>query len=410
VRLKSVIVALLFMAFNSQARIAPTVSGIAVAAQWYASYPANQSPNDQSGNYGKIIKYAITNGVASPGTVLWNGPSRAATISPDGRWVAFMNQDNTISLMSIDGGNPWTIVSNLANSRSQMSWPLGTWTWLYYTQGCFAGTSADYQLMRVNVWTGETQLVTTFNYGIWQVQVSGDGKRAVARPCCDWNGDAGFIACFRFQIASQVELKEGSALEYDFGCGCGISFNGNYVMNMPVLSHDKLTFRDWSGKVLANIPMGVIDNWGTYVGLSMDDNRFCSNDDKWICVEASWNARSTGTFLGSNQVLVNWVDSQTIVTSNSLATSENPQWNEPGSFWVSNPAPIQTAVAAPAMRMATGAHPENFVISVFDVLGRRVKSPAASWDNTQLHGASLQPGVYCVQLRSGKIVQTFKLY
>jgi hypothetical protein len=322
-----------------------TVSGIAVSTHWYGGY------GQETGGSGNIMKFVVRNGVTTDTSTLFAGPARYATISPDGKNVAFIKSTKAIAVMSVNGGTPQEVVTGLPESNGCIDWPTGDW--LYYNKG---GRTSDSSrtIWKVNVKTLEKALVCSFDTtDVWTFQSSLDGKRFCIRQ---W--DAGI---YKFELASGappvVSIVSGSGNYYSGGCGASLSPAGATMMCLETPTHTQIAFGDWNYAQstgtkwpIRRLNLRVMCRWagqpfvdtlpdttGTlanHTGGGMDNNRWSCNSEKWICIRAGWGSRGAGG--GGNQVLVNWLDSQIVRTSMNIdsRTIENGNQNEAGDFWV----------------------------------------------------------------------------
>jgi hypothetical protein len=324
------IIALLVIVFQSMA--ASTVSGIAVAAQWTGG-------NDNLyGGYGKIVKYALSNGVATASD-LNAGPARFATISPDGQKVAFIKNNNAIAVMSVSGGAATEVVTGLPSSKGYLDWPAGDY--VFYSKGGY-GENGSKEVWKVNCSTKASSLVCTFNTQMWQWGIANDGNHACVRPC-DGQDGGGTGDVYRYLLLSPTTISKGNADDIGMGCGNSISPDGAYLMRFDNYNHDHIAFHRWDRSVYKSVSMSTMNSWGVNLGSGMNRNRWSANDAKWICVMQGWDGRGAGA--GSNQVLYNWIDGQQVRTSQSANGSQ--QQNEAGDFWIGTPSSVVAMALAP---------------------------------------------------------------
>jgi hypothetical protein len=333
------------------ARIAPTVSGVAVSAHWHGGF------NSEYGEFGQIMKYVITSGTTTSSSVLYDGPARYATLSSDGQNVAFLKSNKSIAIISVNGGTPVEIVTGRTGDGGCIDWPTGNW--LYYNLAG-AGSDDSKSVWKINVSTLEKVQVCTFDCRVWTFQTALDATRFSVRS------DDGSSGVCRFALPAgsvpAVSLASSSSNYYCGGCGTSTSPAGQWIMWLEGTSHDKLGFCTWdirqgqAGWPAQLIILRTMCQWaGTpfvdtiprqapyfnHTGGATDNNRWSVNSEKWICLRAGWGSRGGGS--GGNQVLVNWVDSQVVRTSNNPdAMYFDTGWqNEAGDFWIGDPGTVQ---------------------------------------------------------------------
>jgi hypothetical protein len=318
-RLKIVVSSVLFFALKGAA--ASTVSGIAVAAQWYGA-------NDNMyGGYGDIMEYVISNGTVTNTFVLYAGFARFATISPDGQRVAFLKNNNTVAVVPASGGTATEIVTGLPSSRGYLDWPAGDY--VYYSKAGY-GEEGSKEIWKVNANTREVSQVCAFNTQMWLWSVALDGNHASVRPS-DGQDGGGYGHVYRYLLLEPaVTIQIGNSDDFGQSCGNAVSPDGGTIMCFTGLDHAAIHFYTWDKALIATIPMGTMNSWGIDRGRGMNRNRWSSNSNNWICVMQGWDGRECGQ--GGNQVLYNWVDHQQLCTS--LGASGSSQQNEAGDFWV----------------------------------------------------------------------------
>jgi hypothetical protein len=388
--------------FQSQA--ASTVQGFAVATRWSGAFDYCWG-NDwtQSTTGCRVTRFNIANGVVIDTPALYTGPANNAIINPDGQRVAFMrpgngssNQAAAICVMSASGGTPVDVVSDVSSgTRTFIDWPAGDW--IYYGSSHPPETYYGWnEVWKVNVSTKATALVFKTNFQwAWQCKFTNDGLKCVIR---EQNGSqqSWRFALSDFPAGGTINVTSGDAYNFHSGCGTAISPDGAYTMIMDNLSHNQILFQRWDKSNVTTITLATMGSWGTQFGLGMNDGRWSCNDPKWIVVQCGIDGR--GSDAGGNQALLNWIDHEQVRTTFNQASSDpnNKSSIEPGDFWVGTPTPMTTKAAIPHNQYSAGD--QNSTITVFDMLGRQIKT-----------GASLKRGVYFVQAHNGKTVQTRKV-
>jgi hypothetical protein len=349
-RISALIIALVFIL---QASAKPAiVSGIAVSAQMADSTGGLEGTR-------KIFKYTITNGATTNSTMLFKGLVGRPVISPDGQKIAFLTIDNfwnptkeCILVMNVNGGVADTVAKDLFPSNlitmPFLDWPSGDC--VYYDKGWMFSDSSK-KIFKVNVLTKEKVLVVAMAGGdsnrLWLGSFSNDGSKAILRVYDYLHlGSGGLASIFRFNmpaLGSTISVNDGTypIVGTDWGCGSAISPSGNYVMSMGTLNHDAITFKNFaSGSAATTIPLSTMATWGHFFGLGTGgDNRWSANSDKWICLSVGWTGRDGNG--GSNQVLINWQDSQMVQVTSSLSGQTSMQYNEPGDFWVAGTTDVK---------------------------------------------------------------------
>jgi eukaryotic-like serine/threonine-protein kinase len=111
-----------------------------------------------------------------PGTVgAWN-----ATFSPDGQWIAFV-QDGRVRKLNVTGGAPVTLADSAGPTAPGIAW-LDDGTIVYIQRGALT-------LRRVPQGGGPSSVVWTDSFGVWSPEAVPGGRllfaRCVARGCAD---------------------------------------------------------------------------------------------------------------------------------------------------------------------------------------------------------------------------------
>jgi hypothetical protein len=407
-----------------QGNSAPSASGFAVAAHWSGAYDFQWGYDWRWSAPAQILRYDITNGAVTKTTALYTGYAHRATLNPDGKRMAFVHPFDTsyhgfenkrykayIAVMN-PGGGPVTDVVAVPSGfwGFQMTWPTGDWIY-YFTADSASGRD---QFWKVNANTKQVvklgKLKDSLDW-VWQFEVANDGDKAIIRVG-DGSPSYANSDCLHFQFSKNVNLPDSTinlmdpvckafSGYFDAGCGVGVSPDGRYQMRYSSISHDQVSLETWEQTNAGFFTYSDAANWtggGGFIGKGGNNPQWSCNDPKWICSSIGINAREATA--GCNQVLINWVDHQIIHTSTDPATdSTHPRMNtETGDFWVS---PASTIVQRPATLATVPV--KNSTITVYNMLGRSVYQGAA------MQGASLKRGIYLVQRRAGKSVQTKKL-
>jgi hypothetical protein len=389
-RLISCGVVLVCLVLQIQARVAPTVSGIAVAGQYtYGAYNAT----------GKIMKYIITNGVTVSSSVLYAGPARYATLSSDGKKAAFFKNNKTIAVMSISGGTaeevlPATSPDALINDAGCLDWPTGDW--LYFNKSSQKNSTGSRGIWKVNVVTRQVVKICTFDQDVWLFQTALDGKKFIIRT---ENQNPWYEEINKFQLSdnsinNNISLASGSSTGVNKGCGTCISPSGTYWSRLNDPSHKLIVFHPWDGPFVdagyKRFSLGTLSSWADSpfintdstigaVGGGMNNNRWSCNSEKWVCVQSGIDSR--GSERGGNQVLFNWVDSQVVRTSQARWAAAASEQNENGDFWVSDGS--TTAASVPLISASVANTTQSVRYALIGKEGRasdRYSHNAKIWD------------------------------
>ncbi len=356
------------------------------------------------GFFGQIRRYDIRDNTAQDQQVLFDGEARFATLSSDGREVAFIMSSAEIAVVSADGGD-YTVVATAQTPRGYLDWPRGRW--LYYSKGGYSDDGSR-EVWKVNVDDpSQNELVVTFECRTWLWSIALDGQRMALRPADGPQCDC-MAHIYRYVLPGTGDLDcHGPDVLFEGGCGESISPEGRYVTFHPRVDHNSILIMSWDKENLGEFGVQTMNGWGEYAGAGFNRGRWSCNSEKWICTMEGWNGRDAAK--GGNQVLYNWQDHEQIVVCNTGQ-------NEAGDFWVGDPTGIaarargrRPAGTSPFLSTRRAA-PGSLVLSLgaghhmalFDVRGKRVRifegTDAATY---VLSARCLRPGAYLLRGRLG---------
>lgn len=301
---------------------ARAVDGISVTSHWSGNYDGFY------GGYGSVWRHDIADNVVVRHLQLHPGPARNVVISPDGTRVAFLLDTGAVAVMSVDGG----AATELAQSHGEacLDWPQGNW--LYYNLGGWDQPATSSELRRVDVTTGEDQLVVNFSCSIWRFHISADLRRAIVRDTAD------FGAIVTYDMTAGDGILYGDNATDAPSCSEGLDPLGVYFIDgWP--DHHGIDFRRWTDlEIVQSLAHADATLWGgRESGVEHDRNFWSSNSQKWLCIHLGWGIgwdpiNGWGTPTGANQVLYNWIDQQRIVVTDNVEGSEI--YDSAGDFWI----------------------------------------------------------------------------
>ncbi len=321
--LKSLLLTMVFVLLS--APLLWAVDGIAVSRM----VKEHEWPPSRWG--GDIHRYKIVNDDVVEDKVIFSGFGRCASLNISATQVAFFRAADSgdyISLVAVNGG----AVSDLYkipnqdgyNHKGYMDWPVGDW--IYFNMG--QKSEGSKHLMRVNWINKKVESVLTFKSAIWQWQMSQDGKRMVI--VVDDNGNYG--------VETYV-LPGNGTINGSSSCGAGISPSGDYITFLTDPNHLHISIQNFGrseswGMNHSKINAGTVNapelrvqcpSFGGEIRSSggMDQNRWSSNSDNWICIATGWP--QIGRFGGCsmNQVLVNWKEEKSVMVSKNPRSCDN---------------------------------------------------------------------------------------
>jgi hypothetical protein len=362
------------------------VDGISVTGHW-----SGENKN-LYGGYGAIVRHDIVNSQVVGHTTIYETSTeslkaRNPVISPDGTRVAFLRQDGTICVVSINGGAPTCLSSAQSHGEACLDWPAGDW--IYYTKGGFSQPSGSKLLHRVNATTGTDEYVLTFkkddgatDSGTWRFHIANDLRRAAVRPDDTNPHPAGCITAFDLVSDGHLRSDRSIGSVGDYRCSTGMDPGGTYFLEGNQ-AHDGVVIHRWDDLspqktiLWANAQSWGPDTWNT--GTSHNRNAWSANSEKWFCIHIGFGTRGVR---GANQMLINWVDEERIVVTENADNSY--QFDCAGDFWVGSSTP-----QAPQFTQ----HPQDQTVlageeAVFTVQASGSPPPALQWqrDGSDLGG------------------------
>jgi hypothetical protein len=340
---------------------------------------------------GAIVRYDITSNnvvavdtIVKLSTALCQGPQ----ISLDGSRVAFFRwpchvENNalkvdatgkgTLAVVDISGKNLRDIVPlpDYPGQFAMVDWSAdGFINYVCPRAGCPANNEQRYCRIGNTVWrvnpfsanpaSTNTQVMKIDDCGyFWRFAVDLEAKRYSAMvnpipgfancPADHWNGVdytwnpthgtlGGFGGCNSKLSCSGTYVFGFCSTNHSLQCGggwTGTKYEAFPNSNAYAQTHsDAITASGWAG-----FPMG--DQAGVEI------HYFSANSDKWYSVQLMW--RYCGSLSGSNQLLINWIDKQAIMTSRNPIAS--PRFSDcgpgdgaistittVGDFWVRPPS------------------------------------------------------------------------
>jgi len=374
------------------------VDGIAVSAQTSVYVPGS---NGETPNGGDIFRYDIGNNNVTRTTRIFDGGggdaskaksrARFPAINIEGTKIAFYritsDSGSFVSVMNMDGTGRRDLAKIPGQSgydgRGYLGWVRqGADEWIYYIMAGMNSAHAGNKLLwRVNAANpSRNEQVVFFQWYLWQWELSWNGERAILRPSENQAGCPGMVG---YIMPGNGAFNP--ALATGGGCAAGLSPSGRYIMYLNGGAHTDIHFDEWdASNQIIHLPgwFNIYDgtainpwvanpspNLTTYcptravgeitVGLGTACNRWSCNSDKWLCLCMGWPDIGSGRYMlcGGNQVLCNWMDSITIMTSNSPRTCGDSTTaavcdknstivgvhhyeNDAGDFWCSTIADI----------------------------------------------------------------------
>jgi len=272
--------------------------------------------------FGDIVRHDIQGGRVVKSTVIYAGKARGACINDAGDKVVFIKLDGHLCVAKIDGTDLKELANTQNHNASAIDWPLGDW--VYYSEegsspngGWDAKEKADLPskktIRRVNVLTGDDEVVCSVPYKIWQMSLTAGATPHAGRFAIT-------AALFDFSNPSQRLEKRG------LRCGTAVSFNGLYITEM-MDTHADISICDWDQQ--APLRQFHINEWDS----KGDGRRFfyrprwTVNSDRWIVMT---HGNDFGATSDNNMVLYNWIDGRQIqVTRNSGGACDEGE-----DFWL----------------------------------------------------------------------------
>lgn len=356
---------ILILPFHARAIDGTAVTCAFRWANYWKTYPElplwRYNPNSRY--TGKIVRIDIENSaVVRRDTVYKETRARYPTLSPDGKKIAFLRlscheEDGELvdkedkcffTVMNTDGSNRHDLVSMpMGGGRTSMDWPHGEW--IYYQK------MDTYEIWRVNVVEpAHNERVAVYDeFRKWEL--SADARYAVIQTIYDGKGGKGTMSTPHLFPPSKHPVHLGGYRHLP-GCNGTISPSGAYLGLFINTGHTELFLRYWDpvadtthlipslvddpnrywGQSSVHV-LDMLEWYGDSVGRQMDWPRWSANSDKWVCLNIGL-VRATAKS-GSNQVLMNWVDHEIIMTSDNPmeVDAETTVGCTAGDLWVRGP-------------------------------------------------------------------------
>jgi len=275
--------------------------------------------------FGDLIRHDIKDNRVVKSSVLYAGKARGAAINQTGDKVAFLKLDGPICVVNMDGTGLKGLKNAKNHNASAMDWPIGDW--VYYSEegetpdGVWnakskADTPDKRTIRRINVVTGEDELVGMTPFRIWQMSLTayarkGSGKFAITKRLLDFSDPA--------RTLNRHAVR----------CGTAVSPSGRHVSESV---HGHCGFRIMNWDFDTEIRDFYINEWNP---IDNDGRRYIYrprwsvNSEKWIILTHGNNFCATSQ---TNMVLYNWMDGEQIqVTNNSAQGNENDEGED---FWL----------------------------------------------------------------------------
>ncbi|MCK5801174.1 MAG: proprotein convertase P-domain-containing protein [Lentisphaeria bacterium] len=307
-----------FLAF--MALPAAAVDGISVTVHWTGEDAMFY------GGFGEIYRHQIQDNVVVERIKIHDGPARMVVLNPSGTRVAFLKESGTISVMSIDGGTELDIAT--AHPESALDWPHDDW--IYFNLGGWPQYETSRYLYRVNIISGEEELVTIWDCGIWRFGVSADLTRAVARATSGCPSAGTIVA---YDLLTNDGILDPARATDSPSCGSALGPQGAYFIDGKP-DHSGVDIRRWDTlEIVDTIIHSEAEAWGGMAsGANHNRNGWATNAQEWFLLHLGWEAHHGSTCRGANQVMYNWVDQERIVVTDNLEGSY--AFDSAGDFWV----------------------------------------------------------------------------
>lgn len=339
---------------------ARAVSGISVTDHW-----SGQNANDTFyGGFGEIWRHDLRDNTVVAHRMIYQGPAREPVINWNGTHVAFIKEDGTIAVMSIEGGAETDLV--LGHPYGCLEWPEGDW--VYYNLGTWGDDTSRF-LRRVNAFTGVDEQVVEFECTTWRFGIARDLRRAVVRDTSVQNT----IVAYDLQ-SDNGHMRPERACDVP-SCGEAMDALGEYFVD-GMIDHSGMDIRRWDDlEIVESFTHLAAQAWGDRdSGEGHNRNGWATNDQKWICAHVGWNLHFSSDSRGSNQVLYNWIDHERIVVTDNEDYSYS--YDSAGDFWVDhNEINEPPTVHAGDDRTVQVATPTLLLSSATD--DGRIRSPLA---------------------------------
>ncbi len=293
------------------------------------------------GGFGSIWRHDIINSEVVCRRKLHDGPGRNAVLNHAGRQVAFVKQGTgRITVMSIGGDQVCEVAT--AHEGATLDWPNDDT--IYYNFGSW-DTGGSRNLYKVDVNTGDSQLVVQWDDTIWRFGISNDERRAVARPTSG-PADGSIVT---YDLPGDGTFDPARATDAP-SCGTTISPRGQYFVD-GMHWHQGLDIRDWNTLDLVQSFTHVdATAWGgPDSGTDHNRNGWSVNSQDWICAHIGWDISPYKSVppKGGNQVLYSWKvgqEDRIVVTPNAI---DSEAYDSSGDFWVGTPPiPASTGLKA----------------------------------------------------------------
>ena len=298
---------------------ADAVDGIAISTH-------TNGPGDGLGvnrsTFGDLVRHDIKDGLVVKSTVIFAGEARGACINNAGDKVAFIKLYGPVCVMNIDGTGVKELTNTKNHLTSAMDWPVGDWVF-YSEQG-----SPTYKedppprktIRRVNVVTGEDELVGMSQYPIWQLTLASLTTKDSGR----------FLVTSKLLDFSNPQPWRNPGR---LNCGSVVSPSGRYVSEMGH-THADLHIRSWDAE-LPNSPRNMLRTFHVNEWDPVPNDgrkyfyrpRWSVNSDKWIVITHGNNFSASTQ---RNMAIYNWIDGQQI----QVTTNRGAAGDEGEDFWV----------------------------------------------------------------------------
>ena len=307
------------------------MDGIAISTH----YTLDKANSVHFPRFGNLIRHDIKNDAVVESTPIYTcGDAGFVCISPLGDRVAFTKRDGSIVIMSIDGGEPTTLLkirTGVAGAKGMeravplIQWPYGNdGKWIYYID-------VPGELRRVHVDTKETEPVVRFNMASNEL-----GLSLYARK------DFGTFTCrpLSYSIAPIYDMSRGDGDLYavptyteNGSCGVSVSPDGAFIVSNNG-GHNQGRIVDTNAKLKS---MFTINQWA---GAQSDGAkqwqffRWSVNGQDWIAVSQGANMGFGGAGWDVdwlNAVLYNPLEAGKQI---QLTRNGRGQYDIAGGLWV----------------------------------------------------------------------------
>ncbi|NQT20177.1 MAG: PKD domain-containing protein [Planctomycetes bacterium] len=274
--------------------------------------------------YGDLVRHDIEDNMVVDRFIIYAGQARGARINDAGDKVVFLKLDGHLCVTDIEGMDFKELTNTKNRVTSAIDWPIGDW--VYYSEEGSPTYKLDpptkKTIRRVNVITGEDELVGMTQYPIWQLTLSSHATKKSGRF---------MVTSKLLNFANPQPWTNPAGLN----CGSVLSPSGRYVSEMAH-THADLYIRSWdpeSPRSARNmLKQFHVNEWQP----APNDGREYFYRPKWSVNSDKWIVMTHGADFACsterNMVAYNWIDGQQIqITENKAGSGQNDEAEE---LWI----------------------------------------------------------------------------